>query len=453
MNASLRTPHRPRRLLPLLRASRVTRLGVVETVLAVALTLVEPLETPGTASTGAVVVALLTLVLVAGAARFPVAASMLSLLLVLSTFITDGTVPLYSIFFTMLIVEIVAASGQILLAGSLALAHWALSAVDPQAGTVSTDVAALTIVALVLAAAHMIGWSRASHRRQQEKLRASLAAHERQQRLELARELHDSVATSLTSVVMQAQALTLLPSAGGDTDGDAGADTSADTRHRGLESISETSRTALSNLRTMLQLLNERPDHPSFRARSDGPSPDHALDRTLARIRQELDAHSLELCAKIDLPPDVARSVNTPRGPSTTAGPGTSVDLDTMVKVLTEMTSNAAKHSPPHSTVSLTCTVQDDKFVVTMVNPVHRTAGPPGARPAGASGGDLFSSGMGLGSMHARARNAGGDLEAGPVASPTGPGSAFPHGAAAEGGVTERVWRTTLRLPIVVIKS
>ncbi|WP_420098206.1 sensor histidine kinase [Corynebacterium sp.] len=433
MNASLRTPHRPRRLLPFLRASRVTHLGVVETVLAVTLTLVELLEIPEAVPAGTAVVALLTLALVAGTAKFPVAASMLSLLLVLATFVADGTVPLYSIFFTMLIVEIVAASGQILLAGALALAHWALSAVDPQAGTVSTDVAALTIVALVLTAAHMIGWSRASHRRQQEKLRASLAAHEKQQRLELARELHDSVATSLTSVVMQAQALTLLPTPGGDTTAEA----NAQHRH-GLETISETSRTALSNLRTMLQLLNERPDQRSFRTRA-GYLP---LDRTLARVRQELDAHSLELRTTIDLPPDIARAVNVPATQSTTPSPGKRIDVDTVDKVLTEMTSNAAKHAPPHSTVSLSCTVEDDAFVVTMTNPVRQTPG---------SG--LFSSGMGLGSMHARARKAGGGLDAGLTDSSTCSGSTFPRGAEPEGGPAGRVWRTTLRLPIVVIKS
>lgn len=430
MNASSRTPHRPRRLLSFLRTRRLTQLGVIETVLAAALTLFELLEIPDTVPVGTAVVACLTLVLVAGAAKFPVAASMLSLLLVLATFVFDDVVPLYSIFFTMLIVEIVAASGQILLGGSLALTHWVLSAVDSQDMSLTTDVAALTIVALVLVAAYMIGWSRANHGRQREKLRRSLAAQERQQRLELARELHDSVATSLTSVVMQAQALTLLPP-------DDGAD-----HRQGLEHISESSREALSNLRTMLQLLNENPTRACFRARVAGPP----LDVAVARAAQELEAHSLEVCSTIDLPPDVTAMVNAPDpGKVHDASAGPWIDRDTAVKVLTEMTSNAAKHALPHSTVYLGCHVQDDDVVITMTNPVHSRDG--------MLRDDVLSSGMGLDSMRTRAAKAGGTVEVGVATPSERTGSVTPEGTAAVGGSDALFWRTTLRLPIVVIKS
>ncbi|MEY8565680.1 histidine kinase [Corynebacteriaceae bacterium 7-707] len=440
MNASTRTPHRPRRLLPFLRTRRITQLGVVETVLAVALTLFELLEIPDAVPLGTAVIAGLTLVVVAGTARFPVAASMLSLLLVLATFAIDGVVPLYSIFFTMLIVEIVAASGQILLGGFLVCAHWVLAAIDPEAAALSTDITALTLVAVMLAAAFLIGWSRANYGRQQEKLRESLAEQERQQRLELARELHDSVATSLTSVVMQAQALTLLPPDDG-------------TSHRdGLEHISESSREALSNLRTMLHLLNEQPNRVCFRTRVASPP----LDVAVATMQQELEAHSLEMCSTIDLPADIAAVVNAPDAPDSppgVAGGGGEgapwIDRDTVVKVLTEMTSNAAKHATPHSTVVLHCGVQDGDFVVTMTNPL-----PPHADGATATPADrVTSSGMGVGSMRARAAKAGGTLDAGMVTPGGETGSVRTGGAAAEGGSGSLFWRTTLRLPIVVIKS
>ncbi len=438
MNASSRTPHRPRRLLSFLRTRRLTQLGVIETVLAAVLTVVEFLQIPAPVPLTTVVFATLTLVLVACTASFPVAASMLSLVLILSMFAVADVAPLYSIFFTMLVVEVVAASSQLLLAGSLALAHWALSAFDPQAMALSTDVAALTVVALVLAAAYMVGWSRASHGRQQEKLRASLAEQERRQRLELARELHDSVATSLTSVVMQAQALTLLPTSHGD----------ARSRH-GLETISEKSREALSNLRTMVQLLNEKPNHTSFRTRTDSPP----LSVALEKAQQELEAHSLEVSVRIDLPSEIATVVDAPDTPDprhaslppSPPAASTWIDRDTATKVLTEMTSNAAKHALKHSTVSLTCTVTEGTFILSMTNLL--------ARPTGSSRDGLLSGGVGLGSMHARAAKAGGELETELIDPRTGTGSVSPGGTAVEGGAAACFWRATLRLPIVVIKS
>ncbi|MCJ7857217.1 sensor histidine kinase [Corynebacterium kalidii] len=437
MNASSRTPHRPRRLPPVLRTRRLTQLGVIETVLATVLTVFELASTPDDAFVGTALLAGATLLLVAGTARIPVAASMLSLLLVLAAFVVnaaDGVVPLYSIFFTMLIVEIVAACGQILLGGSLACAHWALSAVDPQAGALSTDVTALTLVGAMLAAAFLIGCFRANHARQQERLRTSLAEQERQQRLELARELHDSVATSLTSVVMQAQALTLLPPGDGAT-------------HReGLDNISDSSREALSNLRTMLRLLNENPNRTSFRTRVASPP----LEVAIARMRQELEAHSLDLRPTVDLPDDVAAVVNAtdvPGIPGTTGTPW--IDRDTAVKVLTEMTANAAKHAAPHTTVDLTCTVQDGTFVVTMVNAVPSRPG----HTTSPDGDDVVSTEMGVGSMRARATKAGGTLEAGLTVPGDETGSVRTGEGPALGGPESRLWRTTLRLPIVVIKS
>jgi signal transduction histidine kinase len=443
VNASSRTPHRPRRLPPVLRTRRLTQLGVIETVLATALTVFELASTPDDAFVGTALLAGATLLLVAGTARIPVAASMLSLLLVLAAFVVDGIFPLYSIFFTMLIVEIVAASGQILLGGSLACAHWVLTAVDPQAGALSTDVTALTLVGAMLAAAFLIGCFRANHARQQERLRTSLAEQERQQRLELARELHDSVATSLTSVVMQAQALTLLPPGDGET-------------HReGLDNISDSSREALSNLRTMLRLLNENPNRTSFRTRVASPP----LEVAIARMRQELEAHSLDLRPTVDLPDDVAAVVNATDVPGSpvvrdvpgaTAATGTPwIDRDTAVKVLTEMTANAAKHAAPHTTVDLTCTVQDGTFVVTMANAVPSRPG----HTTSPDGDDVVSTEMGVGSMRARATKAGGTLEAGLTVPGDETGSVRTGEGPALGGPESRLWRTTLRLPIVVIKS
>lgn len=127
------------------------------------------------------------------------------------------------------------------------------------------------------------------------------------------------------------------------------------------------------------------------------------------------------------------------------ASAGPWVDRDTAVKVLTEMTSNAAKHALPHSTVYLGCHVQDDDLVITMTNPVHSRDG--------ALRDDVLSSGMGLDSMRTRAAKAGGTVEAGVATPSERTGSVTPEDAATVGGSDALFWRTTLRLPIVVIKS
>lgn len=428
MNSPTRAPHRPSRLLRVLRASRITRLGVAETVLAVALTAFEFMETSGPVPTGTSVYAALTLVLIACAAKFPITVSALSLLMVFSSFFTSDLLPLYSVFFTMLIVEIVAAGGQILLAGSLAFAHWVISAIDPVAGAIMTDVVSLTVVGTMLAAAFLLGNTRDRHQRQQKDMRVSLAEQEREQRLELARELHDSVATSLTSVVMQAQALTLLPP------------DEEDNHRQSLENISESSREALANLRTMLQLLNEKPNRVSFRTPSASPP----LDVAVGRIEQELEAHSLQLRARVQLPPGIAAVLNDPApAESTKANATTWTDRDTVIKVLTEMTSNAAKHSSPRATIHLECRVDGDVFEVSMTNPTRRPTPPD----------ELTSGGMGLGSMRARATKAGGTLTARLHGGRTGDSTVEAPELPGAGGGETYFWRTTLRLPIVVTKS
>ncbi|MGP9724403.1 sensor histidine kinase [Corynebacterium sp. AOP40-9SA-29] len=428
MNSPFRAPHRPNRLLRILRASRITQLGVAETVLAVALTAFEFMETSQQVSMGTAIYAAITLALIAGTAKFPAAVSILSLLMVLSSFVIVDLIPMYSIFFTMLIVEILAASGQILLAGSLAFAHWVLAAVDPVARALMTDVVSLTVVGIMLAAALLLGYTRDRHQRQQKDMRVSLAEQEREQRLELARELHDSVATSLTSVVMQSQALTLLPPG-------------EEHNHRqSLENISESSREALANLRTMLQLLNEKPNRVSFRTRTASPP----LDVAISRMEQELEAHSLQLRARVELPPGIAAVLNDPAPADSTKANATAwADRDTVIKVLTEMTSNAAKHSSPHATIHLECTVDHDVVEISMTNPTPRPTPPD----------ELTSGGMGLGSMRARATKAGGTLTARLHRGRTGDSTVEAPELPGAGGGKTYFWRTTLRLPIVVTKS
>ncbi|MGO1948856.1 MAG: hypothetical protein ACTH1D_04435, partial [Mycobacteriaceae bacterium] len=112
-------------------------------------------------------------------------------------------------------------------------------------------------------------------------------------------------------------------------------------------------------------------------------------------------------------------------------------DRDTVAKVLTEMVSNAAKHSTRHSTVILDCHVEETCLVLIMTNAV--------AVPALAADDSSLSSGLGLGSMQARASKAGGVLHTGPV-EPDDVNNGHPDA----GESNAPLWRTALRLPIVV---
>lgn len=386
---------------------------MVETVLATVLAIAEMRSMAGAGVTiDAAVVVALAVITVATASRVPVVASVVSLLLVASTFITDASPLLFSLFFSMLIVEVVAACGYLRVGALLAVAHWALAAVDTVQWTVTTDPVALAVVAIILLAAYVTGWSRANHERQREKLRESLIEQEELRRRELAQELHDSVATSLTSVVMQSQALPLIPP-----------DDESQRRHS-LESISDSSREALAHLRTMLQMLNDGSADPA--AASSSPSAEGgipAIRASLHKAQRELEAHSMGVVASLDLPPEGALAGK---------------DTEVTAKVLAEMTSNATKHAPRYATVFLECTVDGGELVVSMTNPMQDPVQDARQTPHD----HLMSGGLGLESMRTRADRAGGSFTAG-----------VQQAGATAADDSVGFWRATLRVPIIVIKS
>lgn len=384
---------------------------MVETVLAAVLAVVElALLGESGLTFDAAIIAALSVVMVAAASRVPVVASAVSLLLVASTFITDGAPMLFSLFFSMLIIEIVTAGGYVKLGAVIAVAHWALAAVDTTDWTVTTDPVALGVVAVILLAGYMTGWYRATHHRQRERLRESLIEQERRQRRELAQDLHDSVATSLTSVVMQSQALPLIP-----PEDDA-------RRQQSLESISESSREALSHLRTMLQLLTD--DAVDSGNRRDDPgstgTDSEAVHRALAKAESELQSHGLQVVTADELPEGTVQVTAEVAAVVTTG--------------LAEMTANATKHAPRSATVVLDCRIDDGELLVTVTNPLRDAAE--------RSPDELVSSGLGLASVRTRTLEVGGEFTAGVQRVSTGDGSE-----------RESVWRATLQVPIVVIKS
>ncbi|WP_148263210.1 sensor histidine kinase [Corynebacterium variabile] len=369
--------------------------GGPEVVLAVLVLVTEFTVSSEPITLASVVCAVAGVLLVAGGTRWPQTMAALSVpFAAASSYVAeDGST--YAVFFIVIIIEVVTAAGLATAGLLLVLVHTALSMVDFSGGAVNADPTVLVVVLAILGTGHLIGRNRLTQELRSADLRRTLADSQRRQRLGMARELHDSVATSLTSVVMRSQTLELTATGNDNAE-----------IHEGLEDISRTSREALEQVRTMLRLLNSEiqsgPD-------STESAPPPTVRAGLATATRELRAHRLRVTSTITLP----RTGEPP------------VDRRTLSRVLTEMTSNAVKHSPNHATVEIRCRTMDGALIVSMTNPVV-PAGDGEMDPA-------LTTHLGIGSMTARATAAEGHLTAGPITQDS----------------DTQVWRTTVTLPIV----
>lgn len=382
-------------MVPVIRLRGRIPFGGPEVVLAVLVLVTEFTVSSEPVTLASVSCAVAGVLLVAGGTRWPQTMAALSVPFAAASSYVAEDASTYAVFFIVIIIEVVTAAGLATAGLILVLVHTALSMVDFTGGTVDMDPAVLVVVLAILGTGHLIGRNRLTQEIRNADLRRTLADSQRRQRLGMARELHDSVATSLTSVVMRSQTLELTAT-GNDN---------AEIRE-GLEDISRTSREALEQVRTMLRLLNSEiqsgPD-------STESAPPPTVRAGLATATRELRAHRLRVTSTITLP----RTGEPP------------VDRRTLSRVLTEMTSNAVKHSPDHATVKIRCRTTDDALIVSMTNPVV---------PVGDGEKDpALTTHLGIGSMTARATAADGHLTAGLITQDS----------------DTQVWRTTVTLPIV----
>lgn len=369
--------------------------GGPEVVLAVLVLVTEFTVSSEPITLASVVCAVAGVLLVAGGTRWPQTMAALSVPFAAASSYVAEDVSTYAVFFIVIIIEVVTAAGLATAGLLLVLVHTALSMVDFSDVAMNADPTVLVVVLAILGTGHLIGRNRLSQEIRNADLRRTLADSQRRQRLGMARELHDSVATSLTSVVMRSQTLEL--TATGDDNAEI---------HEGLEYISRTSREALEQVRTMVRLLNsEIQSGPDCTESAPPPT----VRAGLATATRELRAHRLRVTSTITLP----RTGEPP------------VDRRTLSRVLTEMTSNAVKHSPNHATVEIRCRTMDGALIVSMTNPVA-PAGDGEMDPA-------LTTHLGIGSMTARATAAEGRLTAGLITQDN----------------DTQVWRTTVTLPIV----
>jgi signal transduction histidine kinase len=196
---------------------------------------------------------------------------------------------------------------------------------------------------------------------------AAFEAVRRAERLELARELHDSAAHHITAIVIQAQAARLA------------ARRYPDRLDEALAGIESAGSAALGSMRQVIGLLREGDDGGS---RSPGPE-------ELADLVQRYAG------------PGAAVQLRLPDGP---ADPGWPPELTTTVhRIVAEALTNVTRHAPAAGAVAVT--LAHDREAITVE--VTDDAPPATARFPHASG-------YGLAGMRERVEALGGTLSAGP---------------------------------------
>jgi signal transduction histidine kinase len=191
------------------------------------------------------------------------------------------------------------------------------------------------------------------------------------ERARIARDLHDVLAHSVSVIVVQAEAAeALLPD--------------LERNRQALQAVQRTARSALAELRQVLDVLHDDLDGDQDEPRLRLPSPRlrHA-DRLVQAMRE----------AGLDVALHVDGDAPIPEG----------VDL-AAYRILQEAMTNALRHAGP-TTVEADVRIDPDQVLVTVLD--H---GPTGQTRVPASRGP----GHGLSGMQARVRMYGGDLDAGP---------------------------------------
>ncbi|GAB3694913.1 sensor histidine kinase [Nocardiopsis oceani] len=216
---------------------------------------------------------------------------------------------------------------------------------------------ALSVVAVGLAPGLYLRWRRAERGARVERVRS-------EERLAIARDLHDVVAHEVTGIVVQAQALRHI------ADRDPGAVRDA------LPEIEESGTRALESMRGMVSRLRQPGEAPLAPTPAEGLA---ALASPAAPGRPEVTVHVCEGLA--GLPPAVGTAV---------------------LRIAQESVTNALRYARGATRVSVVVSAEDDGVLVRVDDD-------------GRGGGLPVGGGHGLVGMAERARLLGGELTAGPV--------------------------------------
>nr|WP_274709887.1 histidine kinase [Corynebacterium sp. c6VSa_13] len=213
------------------------------------------------------------------------------------------------------------------------------------------------------------GWALGRKVRQKAELSAQWQRDYRERREELARTLHDSVAASLTSIVMRSEMLALSHAGEGELEEE-------------LSGIAEAGRTTMSQVRSLLGLLNAPQENP------EGPKAP-SLHESLNKAAEKLRSNGFEALVQ-----DEADALTL-----------THPVLEILGRVIAECSLNAIKYAQPGSQVTLWAGGTGGAVTVKICNQIadaeYRT------RPTA----KVLSSGLGMEMMRKSISSIGGKLK------------------------------------------
>lgn len=241
---------------------------------------------------------------------------------------------------------------------------WYSGSVDPTASSYfPSDALASIVWAGILATAILTGHAFRRITEQRNDLIHQWDVDIRTRKESLARTLHDSVATSLTSVVMRAEALSLRRGLATDV-------------HAELTAIADHARTSMEEVRSLLQVLNS--DTEARAAESEPP-----VFEQLVSMAELLKAHGFT----------IAMAGTRPYVPLNADG------LVVLREILAEIATNILKYAEHGSTVDITVNDHGNHAIISVINKLSSTS--PGSH---------LSTGVGLRAISQLAASIGGEL-------------------------------------------
>lgn len=210
-----------------------------------------------------------------------------------------------------------------------------------------------------------IGWEASRSLRQRRMLYEQWQNDMRDRRRTLAETLHDSVASSLTSIVMRSEALALSP-----PDEETGKE---------LEDIADAARQSMQEVRALLRILDTEERENNGATETTPPSVVRAVQSAADKLRSyQLNPHTEVSTGRLDF---------------------NSARLEVVDKMLNEAALNAGKYAVRHSRVDIRVASYQDFVRVSMTNLVADRPRDP-----------IMSSGMGIPALVQMASNIGGKL-------------------------------------------
>ncbi|KQB84699.1 sensor histidine kinase [Corynebacterium oculi] len=274
-----------------------------------------------------------------------------------------------NVFLCAVVMALVGYHGRLRLVLLTGAAVGVLGLIDRNSKTIEADFSAVLIWEGFMAVTAFAGWTLGRKVRQKIELAEQWRDEYRKRREELASTLHDSVAASLTSIVMRSEVLAMQEEEGS-------------TLHGELSGIAEDARITMSQVRSLLSLLNAPQD------RQEKPSAP-TLVETVKEATTKMRDHHLRVTV-VDESEDV--QITNPT-------------LEILHKVLMEGATNVIKYATPGSEVQLHLAGDGDRLHIILRNEI---AGEKERR--GRLSSSVLSSGLGMRMMRRSAASMGAKL-------------------------------------------